>query len=94
MLKKLDRILLSDTIDKGNFKALQQLVRPNLDLPNGQPVVDNSITKYYNTSKWNSKSVNILLLLQRNTNEILDVSNQNVDDGFNINYFFLLLNKS
>ena len=57
--------------------------------------VDKRITKYYNTSKWNSKSADyILLLLQRNTNEILDVSNQNVDDeGLILIHFFLLLNK-
>ena len=62
---------------------------------NSQPSLDKSITEYYNTSKWNSKSADyILLLLQRNTNEILDVSNLNVDDeGLILIHFFLLLNK-
>ena len=87
----------------GNFKALQQgmiketkeFVGKMCNLQNGQLVVDKSITNYYNTSKWNSKSADyILLLLQRNTNEILDVSNQNVDDeGLILIHFFLVLNK-
>ena len=91
---KVEKLILSDAIDMDNPFNIGRGEGSNIRRGEGVAIME-SVTTYYNGCSWSTKSADyILLLLQRNTNKILDVSNQNIDDeGLMLIHFFLTFNK-
>ena len=101
----IDKLILSDYIDMADRHSKEDTTETNSSTMTPILKAKTDASMYFNPLEpakdpiskngWNSKSADqILLLLERNTNTILDVSDQHIDDeGLELIHFFFTFNK-